>query len=123
LDRIREDTGDRHDTQHHHEVGVFLVVDLRPYKGAKTAEAEQYQQDVATISASRRARPDGENPVVKMETQTANTTSDNVFDMTVAPTVTVTGSEPPRPSRLTTGRPRRVCEASSEPITSPGIAA
>ena len=28
------------------------------------------------ISASRRARPDGENPVVKMETQTANTTSD-----------------------------------------------
>ena len=44
-------------------------------------------------------------------------------DITVAPTVTVTGSRRPKPSRSTTVSPSSVCDASSEPITIAGIIA
>src|SRR5271166_3744866 len=47
----------------------------------------------------------------------ANTTRDSVSDMTVAPTVTVTGSSRVSPSSVIIGSARRVCEASSDPNT------
>src|SRR5262249_11783547 len=69
------------------------------------------------------ASPVTEKPVVKVETQMANTISDNVSDMTVAPIVTITGSSRVAPSRATMARASNVWDASSDPITMAGMTA
>jgi hypothetical protein len=50
----------------------------------------------------------------------ANTISESVSDITVAPTVIVTGSRSISPNRAMVGNPRRVCDASNDPITIAG---
>ena len=57
-----------------------------------------------------------------MDRQTANTISDKVSDMTVAPTVIVIGSSRVSPNRVTIESPKSVCEAKSDPITTTATA-
>ena len=64
-----------------------------------------------------RARPDGEKPVVYIDTQIAKMISESVSDTIVAPIATITGAILTAPRRVTIGRLSRVCDASSEPMT------
>ena len=75
------------------------------------------------ISKSWTARAGTEKPVVKVETQIANTINDNVSDRTVAPIVTMTGSSWIAPSRRMIDRPSRVWDARSDPMTIAGMMA
>ena len=61
-----------------------------------------------------------ENPRWKVETQSANTISEDVSEKTVAPYVTVMGSSFSKPNRWTRYDASNVCEASSDPITIAG---
>jgi hypothetical protein len=66
------------------------------------------------------ASPDAEKPLAYKGTQMANTSSDKVSDIIVAPYVTTMGSRRLRPSFATMDAPRSVWEASSDPTTIAG---
>ena len=72
------------------------------------------------ISITWIVSPDAENPLVYSGTQIANTSSDRVSDIIVAPNVTTIGSRRLTPSLVTMDDPSSVWEASSDPTTIAG---